>query len=64
MTSQLAYELLAKLRYLTLVGQDDEGELEWIGTDHQFKMVKIEEECILRDWEVNQSWEVNQTFKI
>lgn len=48
-----AYELLAKLRLLTLVGQNDEGELEWVGTTKQWKELKYEEESILRDADLN-----------
>lgn len=47
-----AYELLAKLRCLTLVGQNSSGELEWIGTDEKWKDVIFEEECILRDFQL------------
>lgn len=39
-----AYQLLAKLRYLTLWGQDEEGNLEWCGTSHQWRMASLEEE--------------------
>lgn len=46
-----AYELLAKLRILTLWGQED-GELVWAGTDKQWKALKFEEESILRDNEI------------
>lgn len=45
-----AYELLAKLRYLTLVGYED-GEYVWVGTNKKWEMAEWEEECILRDWE-------------
>lgn len=47
----LAYQLLAKLRRLTLWGQDEDGELEWCGTSSQWNL-SIEEESILRDWEL------------
>ncbi len=50
-----AYEILAKLNCLTLVGQKD-GELEWIGTDKQWKALQFEEECILRDWEISKQF--------
>ena len=33
----IACELLAKLTHLTLAGQNDEGQLEWIGTDKQWE---------------------------
>lgn len=40
-----AYELLPRLTYLTLVGQDEEGNLEFIGTNHQWlEANKMEEE--------------------
>lgn len=38
----IAYELLADLRHLTLVGQDEDGDLEWVGTDKQWNRVLIE----------------------
>jgi hypothetical protein len=31
-----AYELVPRLTHLTLVGVDDEGELEFIGNNHQW----------------------------
>jgi hypothetical protein len=31
-----ARELLAKLRHLTLVGQTEGGDLEWMGTEEQW----------------------------
>lgn len=37
-----AYQLLAHLKHLTLVGQNEEGELEWVGTDLQWKEVEKE----------------------
>lgn len=60
MTSQTTYkymvynaaELLAKLRILTLVGKDDEN-LEWIGTDDQWRKLHYEVESIYRDWELS-----------
>ena len=45
----IAYELLAKLRILALVGQNFDGELEWIGTTEQWNKLPYEEESILRD---------------
>lgn len=48
-----ANELLAKLRHLTLVGQDEEGKLKWVGTQEHWKNCVLEEEAILRDWELN-----------
>jgi hypothetical protein len=52
----LAYELLAKLRCLTLVGQNHFKELEWIGTDKQWKALQFEEECILMDWKLSRNF--------
>lgn len=38
------YELRSRLTHLTLCGQDEDGELEWIGTNHEwFKASKLEE---------------------
>lgn len=51
-----AYQLLAKLRLLTLAGTKD-GQLEWIGTDTQWSQVPLEEESILRDWELKQDFD-------
>jgi hypothetical protein len=31
-----ARDLLAKLKHLTLVGQNEQGELEWMGTEEQW----------------------------
>jgi len=39
----LAKELLPKLRHLTLVGKTESGELEFIGTDLQWKTARLEE---------------------
>ena len=39
-----AYELLPKLKYLTLVGQDDEGNLEFWGTEYAHKRASDFEE--------------------
>lgn len=47
----IAYELLAKLRCLTLIGYED-GELLWVGNDEQWKKLSWEEEAILRDNEL------------
>lgn len=44
MTSMYAYELLPRLKYLTLSGQDEDGELEWIGTDLNIRKVKLAED--------------------
>lgn len=43
----LAYELLARLRLLTLSGINDEGDLEWLGTYQQWCQVEKEEQKIL-----------------
>lgn len=37
----IAQELLLKLTHLTLVGQNVDGELEWVGTDEQWAKTKI-----------------------
>lgn len=37
-----ARELLAKLRHLTLVGQNEKGELEWVGTDKNWRSVNTD----------------------
>lgn len=39
----MAYELLARLKYLTLAGQNEDGELEWIGTFTDWQNVTKEE---------------------
>ena len=49
-----AFQLLAKLRLLTLAGANN-GQLEWIGTTEQWNKVDLEEEAILRDWDITQS---------
>ena len=46
------YELLSYLRCLQLVGQNDDGELEWIGSTGQWNKVDNESEAILRDWDL------------
>ena len=40
----LAKELLPKLRHLVLVGQNEDGELEWCGTDKEWECAKLEEQ--------------------
>lgn len=35
-----AKDLLAKLTYLTLAGQNEEGELEWIGTKEDWELAE------------------------
>lgn len=37
------YELLSKLRNLTLVGTDEEGELEFVGTPENWKESELDE---------------------
>lgn len=51
---QEAYKLLAKLRLLTLVGYED-GQLIWCGPSKKWDELVIEEESILRDFEINQA---------
>jgi hypothetical protein len=46
------YELRIRLEYLTLCGQNDKGELEWIGTNEQWTTVHsylLERERVLKD---------------
>lgn len=50
-----AYELLAKLRHLTLTGYED-GYFEWVGTNEAWNKVKAEEDLILLNWEANELW--------
>jgi hypothetical protein len=38
----IAYELLAHLRHLTLAGQDEDGDLEWICTREKWQAVAKE----------------------
>ena len=38
-----ACQLLPKLRHLTLAGQNEEGELEWIGTSKEWRLAELEE---------------------
>lgn len=41
----MAYELLPRLVHLTLSGQNEDGELEWIGTNDQwYRANKMEQE--------------------
>ena len=47
-----AYQLLAKLRLLTLAGYED-GEFIWLGKDTAWRQLAIEEEDILRANELN-----------
>jgi len=46
----IAYELLAKLRHLTLTVTD--GEIEWIGTFRHWMDASEEEQKIIREWEL------------
>lgn len=55
-----AYQLLAKLRCLTLAGKNSDGELEWIGTSQQWDEVGREEESILRDHEIRNIFILHQ----
>lgn len=52
-----AYELLAKLRLLILIGKYINGELTWMGTTRNWNQVSIEEENILREWDLKQTHE-------
>lgn len=47
----IAYELLAKLKLLTLIGTE-QGELVWAGDSTKWNKLAIEEESILRDFEL------------
>ncbi len=49
-SNMIAYELLSKLRNLTLAGQNEDGELEWIGTTKQWRDADIDAELILREF--------------
>lgn len=51
-----ASELLAKLNLLALCGQNEDGELEWIGSDKQWDKLEIEEEAILRDYQLEKEF--------
>ena len=37
------YELVPRLRHLTLTGQDDDGDLEFVGNQKQWTQVKTDE---------------------
>lgn len=56
-----AYELLAKLRHLTLWGQDVCGELEWVGTYQDWVLVEEEKKNILAFDEIKKAY--NQIWK-
>jgi hypothetical protein len=45
-TIMLAYQLLARLRHLTLVGQDDEGELQFVDPCLNWTKVWREERAV------------------
>ena len=51
-----AYELLAKLRHLTLLGLGEGGEIEWLGTYRDWVLVAEEEKNILAFDELRKSW--------
>lgn len=45
----MAYELLPRLIYLTLTGQDDDGDLEFWGTNDQWlRVTKMEFDLLWR----------------
>lgn len=48
-----ANELLAKLRLLSLSGQNADGELEWIGSNEAWRMAEVEEKEILQEFNNN-----------
>lgn len=48
-----AYQLLARLRLLTLAGINKYGDLEWIGTNQMWGQISNEEDLILVQWELN-----------
>lgn len=48
------YQLLPKLRHLVLAGKNEEGELEWIGSEKQWQAAKHEEDLII-DQIINQN---------
>jgi len=50
LTMNRACDLLGKLNCLTLTGQNEEGELEWIGTSNQWRSSEIESEYLLREF--------------
>jgi hypothetical protein len=51
-----AYELLAKLRVLTLTGQDEDGELEWVGPHDAWQQIEEEENAILWENQFQKLW--------
>jgi hypothetical protein len=51
-----ASEILSKCRHLTLCGQDEHGELEWIGTTDQYIQAEIDNVNIIHFAEVKKSW--------
>lgn len=49
-----AYELLAHLKHLQLAGQEEDGELMWLGNDTQWKaMSKEVEDYENPDWKTH-----------
>ena len=47
-------ELHSKLTFLTLVGQDEEGRLEWMGRSGDFqKAEKLEDELYEEPWNIH-----------
>ena len=51
-----AYELLAKLRHLTLLGKNECGQLEWLGSYRDWVLTGEEEKNILAFDEIRKSW--------
>jgi len=51
-----AYQLLARLKLLSLCGQNEDGELEWIGTSWEWNNVIYLEDDILSAWEVKNAF--------
>ncbi len=43
---EIAQELLVKLNHLTLAGRNEDGDLEWIGDDMDWKRVDAELEML------------------
>ena len=52
-SSMKAYQLLARLRLLTLLEKNSDGDLVWVGNSAATVDLPIEEEHILRMWELN-----------
>lgn len=51
-----AFELLARLQLLTLCGQDEDGELEFVGTARQWFALTQTEVNIINAWKVNKTF--------